>query len=206
MKKYIPLIISIIHVCISFFTDTLVFDLKGEGILHNYIPCKLLMLVFLYLFWSFIISGDRGMLKYCLIYLIPIAAVLAFKLPQGFLSNDERLIFEQASALADYTWFYYLTTWYYIVCMMIIPSFLGPIIVKVIIQVLMCGYCVNRFSLYLKDKKYGAFLYLGFLLPPILAYTTSAHRIPVYIYLYLLLAFKILMDMLERKDPSKRTL
>ncbi|MBO6113140.1 MAG: hypothetical protein J6P45_08855 [Lachnospiraceae bacterium] len=203
IKKYLPFIIALVHTCLSFFTDRLVFTVSPLDSLHNYIPCKLLMLLFLYLFWRFIISGDRQILKYSAIYMIPVTAVLAFKLPQGFLTNDETQIFQMASQLADYKWFYYLTTWYYIICLMMIPVALGPVIVKVILQVLLCGYCVKRFGDYMKSKKTGAFMYVAFLLPPILAYTTSAHRIPVYIFLYLFLLFKMLMDRLEDKSPSK---
>ena len=210
MKRFIPLILALVHVFISFFTDRFIFTLS-VAFLHNYIPCKVLMFIFLWLFWRMLFGCDRKMLKYCLIYLIPIAAVLVFKLPQGFLSNDEVLIFENASVLADYKWFYYLTTWYYIISLMIFPFKLGPVMVKVIIQVLLCGYCVNRTSLYL-NRRYpsenghknpgGLIMYAAFLLPPILAYTTSAHRIPVYIFLYLFLIFKLFMDMLEDRSPS----
>lgn len=203
MKKHIPLILAVLHTLISFFTDRTEFTFASENAWGNYIPCKILMFVFLYMFWHLLLTCDRDILKYSAIYLIPITAVLIFKLPQGFLSNDERLIFEQAVQLADYTWFYYLTTWYYIITMMMIPSYLGPIIVKVVIQVLMCGYCVWRVSKYTGSRKRGALMYIAFLLPPILAYTTSAHRIPIYIYLYLYLMFRLYMDMLEKKEPSK---
>lgn len=142
-------------------------------------------------------SFEWQVLKHALIYFIPMIAVLAFKLPEGFLSNDEALIFEQASNLADYTWFYYITTWYYIFSMMLIPSWLGPIIIKVIIQCLTAGYTVSRLRTYLNGAKRAYFIYLAFFLPPILAYTTSAHRIPIYIFLYILFMFTIYMDKLE---------
>ncbi len=203
MKKILPAIPAVIHTAISFYTDRLVFTVKPAEMLHNYIPCKLLMLIALYLFWSFLFTGNRKILKYAALYLIPMTAVCLFKLPQGFLSNDEHLIFEQALQLADYTWFYYLTTWYYIISVMIIPAWFGPIVVKLIIELLVCGYCLYRFTGYL-DKKYGLLLYLGFLLPPILAYTTSAHRIPIYIFIYLLLMFMLFMDRLE-EIPASRT-
>ena len=201
MKKYFPLDISLIQVIISFFTDRTVFTVSPSAELQNYIPCKIIMFTVLFLFWSFIFSKPTDILKYAAIYLIPIAAVMIFKLPQGFLSNDERLIFEQAVQLADYKWFYYITTWYYIVSIMIIPAWFGPIIIKVFIQVLTCAYCVSRLSGYL-DRKYGKFLYIAFLLPPVLAYTTSAHRIPVYYLIYALLLFMLLMDHLENVVPS----
>ncbi len=201
VKKFLPLILAALHTIISFFTDRLIFTVSPLSALHNYIPCKILMFLALYLFWRFIFSGSRDILKYAAVYLIPVILICFFKLPQGFLSNDERLIFEQAVQLSDYTWFYYLTTWYYIISIMIIPTWFGPIAVKLVIELLVCGYCLSRFTKYL-DKRYGLLLYLGFLLPPILAYTTSAHRIPIYIFIYLFLMFMTLMDRLEEISLS----
>ena len=188
----------------SFFYDRVTFKVSPLSMAHNYIPCKILMFAALYIAVSFLIKAvcdreslHRQILKYALIYFIPMILVLIYKLPEGFLSNDESLIFEQASKLADYTWFYYITTWYYIVSMMLIPSWLGPIIIKVILQCFTAGYSVARLKRYLKGAKRSYVIYLAFLLPPILAYTTSAHRIPIYIFLYILLMFTLLMDKLE---------
>lgn len=194
----------------------------------NYFLCKVVLLVVLCYMWKLIIglaadvSGLVSQLRdssdgivrsidglsprlqtavYAAVYFLPIIGVLIFKLPQGFLSNDETLIFAEAAALHSYTWFYYLTTYYYIVTMMLIPCWLGPILVKVFIQLAVCGYCVYRLRKFLKDR-YAYGIYLAFLLPPVLAYTTSAHRIPVYYLLYLLLFFTLAMDRLEKAEPS----
>ena len=166
------------------------------------------MFVFLFFIYRALIFHSPAtleILKYSALYLIPIIAVLIFKLPQGFLSNDESLIFAEAKNLADYTWFYYLTTYYYIVTMMLIPSWLGPVLVKVMIQLLICGWLVYRVKNYL-DKRYGYFMYLAFFIPPLLAYTTSAHRIPVYFLLYAFMIFSLLLDRLENKEPKKTKL
>ncbi|MCR4891340.1 MAG: hypothetical protein K5989_04040 [Lachnospiraceae bacterium] len=203
-ENRIPLILSLIHWIITFFTDRMVFTVAPLSQPLQYIPCKILLLLLLFFCWRAILKpseNTKKILKFALLYFIPIIAVLIFKLPEGFLSNDESLIFAEASALSNYTWFSYLTTWYYIICMMLIPSWLGPILVKVAIQVLVAGYCVFRLSSYL-DFRYGKFLYLPFLIPPVLAYTTSAHRIPVYFLLYIFLIFSLLMDKVEKKAIS----
>ncbi|MBO6149069.1 MAG: hypothetical protein J6O55_07005 [Lachnospiraceae bacterium] len=201
-ENRLPLLVATVHWCISFFTDRLIFiDLPGKSP-YEYAACKLIFLALLFLLWRAILKPNHNtwaILKYAGIYLIPITAVLIFNLPQGFLSNDEKLIFEQAAAVENYTWFYYLTTWYYIISMMLIPSSYGPILVKVAIQLFICGYTVYRLSNYL-NFKYGKFIYLAFLLPPVLAYTTSAHRIPIYFLIYLFLLFSILMDKLEKRE------
>ena len=212
-EAIISLILSFLHCFITFFTDKSVFIVTAKEEPFNYFICKFLLFTLLFFIYRslyrIIFCKDRKnctefqVLKYALPYLVPVIAVLIFKLPQGFLSNDESLIFKEASNLASYTWFYYITTYYYIVCMMLIPSWLGPILVKVLIQLLVCGYCVFRLSRF-RGFSYGRFLYLAFLLFPVLAYTTSAHRIPIYFLLYLFLIFTLLMDHLE-KIPAQRS-
>ena len=202
----IPLLTASIWTAASLFYDRNTFAVPPLSMAHNYIPCKILMFAAVYIAALFISgavkdssSFERQVLKYAGIYFIPIIAVLVFKLPEGFLSNDEALIFSEAGNLADYTWFYYITTWYYIVSMMLIPSWLGPVLIKVAIQCLTAGYSVARLRRYMHGQKRAYFIYLAFFLPPILAYTTSAHRIPIYIFLYIIFMFTLFMDRLEEK-------
>ncbi len=203
-KHILPLVISGIWTIASLFYDRLTFTVSPLSMAHNYIPCKVLMFAAIFLAASFVIkalrdsaSSERQILKYACIYFIPMILVLIYKLPEGFLSNDESLIFSEALALSDYTWFYYITTWYYIISIMMIPSWVGPIIIKVIIQCLCAGYAVARLRHYLNGAKKAYLIYIAFLLPPILAYTTSAHRIPIYIFLYVFFMFMLYMDRLE---------
>lgn len=203
IRIILPLSAATLWTAASLVYDHSIFTVSPLSMAHNYIPCKVLMFALVYLASAFIVRAfsDRSsfewqVLKYAFIYFIPIILVLIYKIPEGFLSNDESLIFSEALKLADYTWFYYITTWYYIISIMLIPSWLGPIILKVVIQALCAGYCVARTKRYL--------MYIAFFLPPILAYTTSAHRIPIYIFLYVLFMFIIYMDQLEKKDLSAK--
>ena len=207
-KNKISLVIAAIHLIIVTFAERMVFTARIGDKPFNYIICKAASYIVLFLVWRAILAHSektKAILKYALIYAVPIAAVLVFKLPQGFLSNDETLIFSEARQLADYTWFYYLTTYYYIISMMIIPAWFGPILIKVAIQLLVCGYSVYRLEKYI-GFKYGKFIYLAFMIPPVLAYTTSAHRIPIYFLLYLFLVFKLLMDKIENVEIDNLTM
>lgn len=204
--------VALIHWLITFGTDTLVFRAAPAVNLPDYIICKALTLIVLFFLYRTLYRvlldpnkkehAEYKILKYALLCLIPILIILIIKLPQGFLSNDESLIFESASNLEHYTWFYYITTYYYIISMMLIPSWLGPIIIKVIIQMLIIGYVVYRLVQYL-GIRYGLFGYLPFLLYPVIAYTTSAHRLPIYYLLYLFLIVKLLFDLLEQKALTR---
>lgn len=202
-RKYIfP---ALAHWALTFFTDRLVFNFTEDSNIANYVCCKAVLLFLLLILWKIITEHSREtieILKYAGIYFIPLIFVLMFKLPQGFLSNDERLIFEEAVKLADYTWFSYLTTWYYMICLMLIPAWFGPIIVKVLIQIFVCAYTVKR-SVSCFGLKAGVFAYVPFLFFPVLAYTTSAHRIPVYFLLYAFMYVKLFFDMLEKKEIDK---
>lgn len=211
LKTAAALLITLIWVAASFLYDRHTFTVSPLSMAHNYIPCKILMAAAVFSAASFVIKAvcDRTsfewqMLKYALIYFLPLILVLIYKLPEGFLTNDETLIFSEASNLADYTWFYYLTTWYYIISMMMIPSWLGPVIIKVVIQCATAGYVVARLKGYLKGARRAYIIYAAFFLPPILAYTTSAHRIPVYIFLYILFMFILFMDRKEGRELTWR--
>ena len=210
IKKAVPPLITIIWVAASLYYDRYTFAVEPLSAAQNYIPCKLLMAAAVYLAAAFVVKAlsDRTsfewqMMKYALICFLPLILVLIYKLPEGFLTNDETLIFSEASNLADYTWFYYLTTWYYIITMMLIPSWLGPVIIKVVIQCFTAGYAVARLHRYLMGAKRAYIIYAAFLLPPILAYTTSAHRIPIYIFLYVLFMFMLFMDRMEGRELTR---
>ena len=70
---------------------------------------------------------------------------------------------------------------------------------KALIELLVVGYCVFRSRGYF-GRKAGLFMYALFLLYPVIAYTTSAHRLPVYFLVYLALFCKLTFDRLEKKD------
>ena len=196
---------AVIHWILTFFTDRLIFTWTDDSNIFNYIGCKAVLLAILILVWKAVLEHKKNtvdILKFAGIYLIPLIFVVMVKLPQGYLSNDENLIFEEARTLSDYTWFSYLTTWYYIISLMLIPWKYGPVIVKVVIQLLVCGYCVKRVSGRC-GVRYALFTYIPFVFYPVIAYTTSAHRIPVYFLLYAYLFFKLYMDKDEERAPGR---
>ena len=211
LSKRFPLIIcsilSIIHLCITFITDPIIFKVSWTANKPDYIVCKILALVVLFFFYYglylLIFKGKesdfRQIVLTALPYLAIILAVCIIKLPQGYLSNDETLIVENALSLTHYTWFYYITTYYYIIGFMLVPTYIGPIIVKLIIEFLVIGYVVYRIKKVL-GKPYGYFGYALFLLYPVIAYTTSAHRLPIYFLLYLLLMSMLIFDGIEKAD------
>ena len=175
----------------------------------DYCICRIIAVlvmsaVFYAVFTAVLSNGERrdaviGVLKSSLLYVPVVAAVLVIKLPAGYLTNDEYSIYSDATQLIHDTWFNYMTVYYYIVSLMLIPFRYGPIIVKVIVQLIAAGYCVFRAKGYF-GKKAGMFVYLLFMLYPVIAYTTSAHRLPLYFLIYLIMFAKLFFDLLEKKD------
>lgn len=214
-KPYILVaVIALLHLLITFFTDQRVFLVPVTDNLPDYILCKVLAYAVLYAFYYglFLLFFDktakgeafRELLKCAMPYLVVIIVIAAFKLRDGYISNDETLIYQNAVTLEHYIWFTYLTTYFYIVALMLIPHVYGPIFLKLILEFLVVGYVVYRVRGYL-GRYYGCATYLLFLLYPVLAYTTSAHRLPIYFFVYLYLMTVLLFDRLEKKtaDPGK---
>ncbi|HOO27998.1 MAG TPA: hypothetical protein PLU43_05995, partial [Lachnospiraceae bacterium] len=199
----------LLHLCITFFTDRQIFTVSPKEGAADYILCKCLAYAALFFFYlalyHLLIDKNRKeqpitkIIKCALPYLIVLAVVMVIKLPGGYLSNDETLIYNAAVSLTHYTWFYYITTYYYIVSLMLIPNYFGPIMIKILIEFLTVGYFVYRLKRILGNS-YGSFGYLLFLLYPVIAYTTSAHRLPIYYLLYLVLITTLLFDYMEKKE------
>lgn len=214
-------LIAAVLSCISFYTDRFmfVFPEKGDGrytmALTDYCICKVLAFIVLfataYAVIRLIRSGGKeregiaGVVKCALPYLPVVAAVIVIKLPAGFVTNDEYAICESATNLVHDTWFNYMTVYYYIVSFMILPFKYSPVILKALIQLITAGYCVYRSKEYFTGRS-GLFMYILFLLYPVIAYTVSAHRLPIYFLLYLLVIVKMTFDLLEKKDISGRGL
>ena len=212
-------ILAIVYQTITYFADRQIFTVPPSANITDYVICKAAAFIaswfFFLMLWKVIIDKDRRsntitrILLSALPYLIVIIAVSAIKLRGGYLSNDETLIYENAVSLTHYTWFYYITTYYYIISLMLIPHMYAPIFVKLLIEYLVIGYTVMRSSDYFRSRSqdhfisrpvkigYGCLIMILFLLYPVIAYTTSAHRLPVYFLLYLALIVTLLFDKLE---------
>ncbi len=224
LRKHIPEVIcsvlALIHLMITFATDRSIFTVSPSVNMTDYVICKVLAYVLLaalyYGIYQFVAKGVLPRLRHeegvepctfyqvvmaALPYLVVMAVIAVVKLPQGYLSNDEALIADGALRLAHDTWFYYITTYYYIVCFMIIPAAMAPVYVKLLLEFLVVGYVVFRMKKVL-SKPYGYLAYFLFLLYPVLAYTTSAHRLPIYFLLYLLLMSMLIFDGIEKQEIS----
>jgi len=254
-------VIALIHLGITFVTDIFVFTFPSKGtaaykfFLMDYPVCKVLAFLFLFALYTFIykVFIDKEKEKNTLYkiakcgfpYLIIMLLITAVKLRSGYVTNDEYAILEMAKGLEHNTWFTYITVYFYIISLMIIPYMYGPVFMKLIIEYITVGYFVYRFKNYFEIKqnnnitgdnlyaweresfvdrhhlrerilrgsrlkikrdakrheiKYYWFSYLLFLLYPVLAYTTSAHRLPIYFLIYLAMIVTLIFDKLEKNE------
>lgn len=211
----IAALLAVVHSVVTFFTDRMIFMFPENASEHfgmaviDYSVCKIIVFLLLTMLYYSVLAVflDKGeyakefkrVVLCAAPYLVVLAGTLIIKLPQGFLTNDENAIYQNAITLTHDTWFNYLTNYYYIASLMIFPFKYGPIIAKIVLEFFTVGYVVYRVRLYYKGKA-GYFSYLVFILYPVIAYTTSAHRLPVYFFLYLLLFSKLIFDALEKKE------
>lgn len=215
-KIMLAICFAIIHTLITFVTDRGIFVFPNRELVtyswavFDYSLCKvlcLLALIFIYYYvLTMILPGREASILYkvtksALPYIVVIIAVAAIKLPQGYVTNDEYSILNDAINLTHSTWFNVWTPYYYTVCLMIMPFSLSPIIFKLILEFFTVGYVTFRSRQYYGNK-IGCISYLLFLLYPFIAYTTSAHRLPIYFLLYLLIITKLYYDHLEGKHIS----
>lgn len=214
-------VIAIIWQIITFFMDQKIFEVSPISNLPDYIICKAVALAasfcFIYMIISLILPGRKDRFSYryltsALIYIPVILIIAIVKIPQGYYTGDEIRIFSSAVTLTHFTWFYYLTPFFYIISFMLIPHIYAPMMVKCIIMYLVVAYVVYRTDKYFYTGKnpyliakpfkirLGQSVLVLFFLWPVLAYTTSAHRLPTYFPLYLLLFTILIFDKLEKES------
>lgn len=260
IKKHniVILFITIIHLLVTFYTDKMIFTFPEKNtsaykfFLLDYPVCKIITFFTLFAIYQFVYkvfidknkTGNKiYQIAICAVpYLLIMLLITAVKIRGGYVTNDEYSILEMAKRLEHNTWFTYITVYYYIVSLMIIPYKYAPIFMKLVIEFFVVGYVIYRFKNYFEKKrnnnitgddlfywekesfidrhhlrekilrgsrlrikrdpkrheiKYYYISYLLFLLYPILAYTTSAHRLPIYFLLYLVMVVTLVFDKLE---------
>ena len=208
-------IVSILHWLLTFYLERLVLVVAPTEHLFTYCACKAILLVLLFGFWRMIWRGlfspDRRTNREFpqLIVALAFLAVLAvwFYLRHPLtLPMDEQNLFDRATRLDDFAyWFNYPSGYYWIMGIMLIPHYLGPVWIKMGLQALLAGYCYAR-----QRERSGTWRALPivglFLLPFVLTQGISAHRLPTYGVLYLFLVAKLVYDRLDNCRLDTATL
>ena len=210
-KRLMPLVAATLHWILSFFLQPLVFEASPLTHLFDYILCRALLLLTLYGFWTLLFGAilDReSFSRRVLLYALPVLAlqlVWLFWRHPFVLESDELNLYQRATQFDDFAfWFNYPSGYYWIIGLMIIPHYMGPVFIKVFLQALLAGYLVARQKRF--HGRWAFLLYLLFAIPFVLDQGNSAHRLPTYGLLYLFLIAKLLYDRAEGRSLDTRTL
>lgn len=214
-ERRFPLIAGTLHWLLTFGLERLILVVSPTEHLLDYCLCKAILWVALYGFWHliwkafFAPSCKKSRERRIVLFALPMLAILAVWLflyhpftPPG----DELNLFNRATQLDNFAfWFNYPSGYYWIMGIMLVPVPMGPIYIKLVLQALVCGYCLAR-----QYERSGLVrslpLYLLFLLPFVLVQGISAHRLPIYGMLYLFLAAKLMYDRLDGCRLDRKTL
>lgn len=190
--------IAFSHWILSFFTDKFIFQYSKVDI-SNLIVYKCIFFIILLFLWqiiSYLINeykknqNIQRLIKYSSIYFVIMMVFLLLTWP-GIWRCDEFMILKQAITLTDNYWQGFLISKIYIFFLMLLPFPSGIIIIQNIIISFIVGYIISKFQYCFHDTKLAYFLFIPFLLLPIIDNNLYPMRTTLYAYMWLLLIVKI---------------
>lgn len=192
------IIISFFHTIISFYSDYIFFNGSIREHLLIVIFLKMIFFLISLLAWSFFLDFMRkdekstDILRYALPYFL-FLLIYMFLRHDMQLAGDEWNIYNQVINYNIYPYhFTYITGILYALSFMLIPCQMGIVLVKIIFQALVCGYCVYRFVDYMGKR--GMMIYFLFFLYPTVEFGIQVHRMQFYSLIFLVLMVKLLLD------------
>lgn len=230
MLKYIKktidkkaLLIAFIHFIISFFTDRLIFNYNLLDFSNTVtiikaiiaLGAKLAFLILLIFIWQTVFyvvkelkqgnSNIKDYIKYTGIYL-GIMLVFFICLFPGLWRMDEFGILKNATFILPHFWQGYLTSVFYIFALMLVPNPSGVIFIQLIVISFITGYIVYKISRYVKNPNAAYFMYIPFLLFPVIDSNFYPIRMSIYAFLEVLFAFELFSIKYEKREIKSRNI
>lgn len=217
------LIIAFIHFVISFFTDRLVFNYNLLDFTNMVtiikaimaLGAKLAFLILLIFIWQAVFylvkevrqgnSNIKDYFKYTGIYLFIMLIFFVCLFP-GLWRMDEFGILKNATFILPHFWQGYLTSVFYIFSLMLIPNPSGVIFIQILVISLITGYIVYKISRYVKNPNAAYFMYIPFLLFPVIDSNFYPIRMSIYAFLEVLLAFELFSIKYERREIKSKNI
>lgn len=144
---------------------------------------------------------ERKILLYSIpLFLILISYFLSDISPidfQNYYVGDEKNIWECAVRLYPFLFVY--TSELFVVCFFLLPVYIAPSIIKIILSSLIMGYIIYRVKQYYKSN-IAFSVYALCLLKPFLELGIRVHRMHWYGIIYMFVAVKLYFDWKERKE------
>ena len=212
MKRKLWFLVGVLHWGLSFWTDGFVFDCEIPWL---YAVWKAVFLLFTAGFYQLVgwlvykvKSGDRtvrGILKYALPYFLVMLVFLILTWP-GIWRIDEFSLLRTAKQLHLHYWQSYLTSVYYILCLMMIPAPVSVVLFMCVINAGIVGYLVYKLGAYTGERKLAYLLYLPFLFFPVIDSNLYPMRMSIYAFAELLLLAKLCFWVYEKRIPERKEL
>lgn len=200
---------AIVHWLISLLTDNLIITCENSLV---YGVWKVVFLLFILGFYQVIgylvreyLSGNkavRRIVRLSGIYFLVMAVFLLLTWP-GIWRIDEFSILRTARDLHIHYWQGYLTSVYYILCLMLLPFPVSVILFMCAINSAVAGYLVYKALVFTGEKKYAYLLYVPFLFFPVIDSNLYPMRMSIYAFLELLLLAKVCFWTYEKRMPEK---
>lgn len=203
-RKITALIPSVVWWLLSFIYEKHIFDMNAvHERLFTYISIKIILFFSLYIIFSFLFDCADGIknkndsiksfvyaVPYCVIFLIWAGT------HGGYMPFGDEIAISGAAKLFDNDkgMFTYMTTYFHMLAMQIIPNIRFILIFKIILSGLALGYSVMRINRHFGSSWYGFLLYGIFLAPVSFDQGLSSHRMPMYGMLALVFMTKLWCD------------
>ncbi len=167
--------------------------------------------IIIYAFTTFLLkafsedSKERKILTYMVPFLLMLLAYFVVTIVdnpyEAYYHGDELLVLNSAFNLWPY-FFVYLSE-FYLVSIFIVPCWIAPTIVKVVLVSFLMGYIVYRVRRHY-NSNLAYCIYLICLLKPFYILGVEVHRMQWYAFLYLFVMVKLCFDIKE-KESKKAT-
>ncbi len=197
------ILISLLHLAASFFTDRIFFsywNIQGLGNIVRMIAFKGLFLFLLLLIWHLIFhiikqirehKADKTWIS-CSVGYFAILLTLTLLTWPGLWEWDEFYIVEAAQRLHIHVWQSMMSGIIYIMSLMLIPFPAGIVIVQIILVSVITGYVLSFLFKELECNLPGKIiLWLPFLLIPVLYHAMAPIRLGLYSFLELLFLIEL---------------
>lgn len=203
--------VSLLHFLITFITDRNIFVFADNFNYINYICCKGLLLIVLYIIWNFIFklirkdSVAKEYFKYFLIYIIPIAILLLLAWPGNWFGTDVSNFYTYTIAGEFLHYLNYISSVFYMIGYMLFPIPSGAIILLVIFHGVVFSYIFKNFMDIYKSK-WVYLLLIPFFMLHTLFYTFFANRPIMFGLAYLLLISILVIDKIKNNTLTTKRL
>ncbi len=201
---------AMVHWLISLLTDKLIITCENPLVYGIWKAVFLVFILGFYQMAGYLVqeyrSGNKSVRKVVRlsgIYFLIMLFFLVLTWP-GVWRIDEFSILRTAKDLHIHYWQGYLTSVYYILCLMLLPVPVSVILFMCLINGAIVGYLVYKLWIFTGKKKFAYLLYVPFLFFPVIDSNLYPMRMSIYAFLELLLLAKICFWVYEKRIPEKK--